>query len=388
MCTYITQHRSQIHLRAIGKGECIFVECRYCAVDELDLLLTGGRMNSANKAYITDAYAIILTVSGCVPLGSDTHYTSIYSRNPVNDHPCTGEAGTVHVPAVDTETYPVMCCTSTPGLQSFNDGTQDGQHAAYNANPNNAPCYASAKPFGSAATFSGTWAEAKANCESFSNYSGVGEVVRMCTMEEVNGRCAFKAGGSWDLNWVYGWISDVPPNAKIGATQVAQRLIVSTADYSSDTSMSGRSNIPRSPPMDIPFLNRGYKAVVVIYCYGGMDSYNVLVPHSNCAAKDMYAEYADVRGPVTMPKESLLQISVPAGTQPCDTFGLHPKIPRIKSMYDDGEALFVANIGTLLAPITAYAYHRCVSLRQQSALLWRLGVGDGLISSVYFCLQR
>ena len=39
-----------------------------------------------------------------------------------------------------------------------------------------------------------------------------------------------------------------------------------------------------------------YKAVVTLYLSGGADSFNMLVPHSGCAAKDLYSEYALVRG--------------------------------------------------------------------------------------------
>jgi hypothetical protein len=57
------------------------------------------------------------------------------------------------------------------------------------------------------------------------------------------------------------------------------------------------------------------------------------VPLDNCGDKDMYAEYEEVRGMITMARNKLLPISVPAGTQPCDTFGVHHKAPNIKNMY-------------------------------------------------------
>ena len=56
---------------------------------------------------------------------------------------------------------------------------------------------------------------------------------------------------------------------------------------------------------------QAYKAIIVIYMHGGCDSWNSLVPHSQCTAnnnKDMYAEYASVRAEVKLAKSALLPI--------------------------------------------------------------------------------
>ena len=54
---------------------------------------------------------------------------------------------------------------------------------------------------------------------------------------------------------------------------------------------------------------------------------------------------------VAIPKANLLQIDVPAGTQPCDKFGVHPSFSYIKSLYVDNDAAFIANIGSLIEPL-------------------------------------
>ena len=59
-----------------------------------------------------------------------------------------------------------------------------------------------------------------------------------------------------------------------------------------------------------------------------------------------------MRGDVALSKASLLSLAVPSGTQPCDTFGLHPALPTIKALYDAGDAAFLANVGTLVGPLT------------------------------------
>ena len=80
----------------------------------------------------------------------------------------------------------------------------------------------------------------------------------------------------------------------------------------------------------------------------------MLVPHSNCAADkgDLYAEYSAVRGDVAISKTDLLQITDTGGRQACTTFGVHPKLGVVRSLFADGDAAFFANIGALAEPIT------------------------------------
>ena len=79
----------------------------------------------------------------------------------------------------------------------------------------------------------------------------------------------------------------------------------------------------------------------------------MLVPHSNCDSNgDLYAEYETVRGNVAIPKADLLQVTDGGGRQSCGTFGLHPKLGIVQSLFADGEAAFFANIGALAEPVT------------------------------------
>lgn len=96
----------------------------------------------------------------------------------------------------------------------------------------------------------------------------------------------------------------------------------------------------------------GYKAIVVLMLQGGADSFNMLVPHSGCADKDMFAEYEAVRGPAALAKSSLLQIDASSSDQVCDTFSVHPALPAVQELYADGDLLFVANQGPLVAPVS------------------------------------
>lgn len=95
---------------------------------------------------------------------------------------------------------------------------------------------------------------------------------------------------------------------------------------------------------------------MVVFLGGGADSYNLLVPHSSCAGRDLYAQYAEIRTNVALPKNDLLQINVPAGTQPCDKFGMHPSLKFTKGLYDQGDAAWIANIGAMVEPVTKAEY--------------------------------
>ena len=103
-------------------------------------------------------------------------------------------------------------------------------------------------------------------------------------------------------------------------------------------------------------LNRDYKAVVVVYLAGGADTFNLVVPHSNCQEEiTSYNQYLASRTGAAVPLQSLLTIQpdlIEGGyAQPCATFGIHPAMPLLKSLFDSGEATITANAGSLIEPV-------------------------------------
>jgi hypothetical protein len=51
--------------------------------------------------------------------------------------------------------------------------------------------------------------------------------------------------------------------------------------------------VPRTALPEIPSQNRPYKAIVYLWLDGGADTWNLLVPHSQCTGGvDLYNEYA------------------------------------------------------------------------------------------------
>ena len=85
-----------------------------------------------------------------------------------------------------------------------------------------------------------------------------------------------------------------------------------------------------------------YKALVCVFMFGGNDANNMLIPFDATG----YGNYSSARGPLALPQNQLLQL----GPQP--NFALHPSMPEVQSLFNNGNAAFLANVGTLLSPTT------------------------------------
>jgi uncharacterized protein (DUF1501 family) len=98
------------------------------------------------------------------------------------------------------------------------------------------------------------------------------------------------------------------------------------------------------------------KALVCLFLSGGMDSFNMLVPWEQSA----YNTYSVTRGPfgsdggLALDRTTLRQLSAPS-----DNYGLHPSCLNLQAMANGTGAFagkrrlsFVANVGTLVQPIT------------------------------------
>ena len=64
---------------------------------------------------------------------------------------------------------------------------------------------------------------------------------------------------------------------------------------------------------------------------------------------------ADVRHQVAISKGRLLPID--ASNQVCSKFGIHPNLPAVRDLYDDGDLLFFANTGVMSQPVTKDNYY-------------------------------
>ena len=116
---------------------------------------------------------------------------------------------------------------------------------------------------------------------------------------------------------------------------------VGSAGHHSSSTTGGAVQQQRSPQPDIPSQGRPYKALVVMYLAGGVDSWNLIVPKSGCTGgRDLFADYTAARGLAALSASQLQSVTVSSG-QPCTTFGVHEHLPNIKRMFDAGDASFV-----------------------------------------------
>lgn len=96
--------------------------------------------------------------------------------------------------------------------------------------------------------------------------------------------------------------------------------------------------------------NSNYKALVCVFLYGGNDGHNTVVPIATPA--QTYTNYASARSTLALPQGQLWPISAGAG----GTYGLHPKLKEVSSLYGLGKAAFLANVGSLVVPTTRPQY--------------------------------
>jgi uncharacterized protein (DUF1501 family) len=94
----------------------------------------------------------------------------------------------------------------------------------------------------------------------------------------------------------------------------------------------------------------GHKALVCLFLYGGNDANNMLVPYD----QPSYDAYLGARGEIALTRESLLPL-VGAGTDGRE-FAVHPSMSLLQTIFNEGKAAFMGNVGTLVAPITRAEY--------------------------------
>jgi uncharacterized protein (DUF1501 family) len=95
----------------------------------------------------------------------------------------------------------------------------------------------------------------------------------------------------------------------------------------------------------------GYKAIVCVFLMGGIDSHNVLAPYPVQGSTE-YTDYVAARSNLALTQAQMLPI-VSEGR----TFGLHAGMPELKTLYDQGDLAFVANVGSLVEPLTKANYN-------------------------------
>lgn len=97
-------------------------------------------------------------------------------------------------------------------------------------------------------------------------------------------------------------------------------------------------------------IGSDYKALVCLFLQGGNDANNLLIPNDAAG----YAAYASGRGALAIPQTGLLGLN--PRTSDGRAFALHPSMLDFQSLFSQGKAAVLANVGTLVVPTTKAAY--------------------------------
>uniref|UniRef100_A0A7S3C1R7 DUF1501 domain-containing protein n=1 Tax=Haptolina ericina TaxID=156174 RepID=A0A7S3C1R7_9EUKA len=106
---------------------------------------------------------------------------------------------------------------------------------------------------------------------------------------------------------------------------------------------------------------RRFKAIVYLMLQGGLDSWNLVIPHQGCGNENVtsYAQYQRIREGSALQQDEVHPIHVRNGSknyEVCSTFGVHPDFPLLAELYAAGEAVVLVGTGTLIEPLTKTQY--------------------------------
>lgn len=91
-------------------------------------------------------------------------------------------------------------------------------------------------------------------------------------------------------------------------------------------------------------LSGDYRALVCVFLYGGNDGNNLIVPRGA-----EYAGYAKARGTLALPRTSLLDVNPLDGDG--REWGFHPRLTRLRQLFESERMAMVANVGPLVGPV-------------------------------------
>jgi uncharacterized protein (DUF1501 family) len=90
-----------------------------------------------------------------------------------------------------------------------------------------------------------------------------------------------------------------------------------------------------------------YQALVCIFLAGGNDSHNMVIPIQAPSNQNTWALYQKGRQNLAISQAALLPIN-----NGNDAYGLHPNMPELQALYNNGNAAILANVGMLVKPTT------------------------------------
>jgi uncharacterized protein (DUF1501 family) len=91
-----------------------------------------------------------------------------------------------------------------------------------------------------------------------------------------------------------------------------------------------------------------YRALVCIFLFGGNDSNNTVIPMDDAS----FQAYTSIRGSLALPTSSLTTVNSISGAP----YAFHSKLAEVASLFSSKELAVVANVGSLVQPLTRAQY--------------------------------
>jgi uncharacterized protein (DUF1501 family) len=101
-----------------------------------------------------------------------------------------------------------------------------------------------------------------------------------------------------------------------------------------------------------------YRALVVLFLYGGADNHNMIIPLGSD-----YAAYSRARSNLAIPQDNVIPITAGVSGR---SFGMHPNLRALSAIFNNDRKLaFVNNVGVLVEPTTLAAFQQKSKLPPQ-----------------------
>ena len=120
-----------------------------------------------------------------------------------------------------------------------------------------------------------------------------------------------------------------------------------------------------------------YQALVCVFLFGGNDSNNTVVPMDDASFK----AYTSIRGSLALTSATLTPTVTSVSGAP---YAFHGKMPEVASLFTSKELAVVANVGSLVQPLTRAQYQAAVTpvplnlfSHSDQQIAWQTSIAQG-----------
>src|SRR5271168_5266036 len=119
-----------------------------------------------------------------------------------------------------------------------------------------------------------------------------------------------------------------------------------------------------------------YRALVCIFLFGGNDSNNTVIPMDDAS----YQAYTSIRGSLALSASDLTPVTSVSGAP----YAFHSKLAEVASLFSSKELAVVANVGSLVQPLTRAQYQSAQAAiplnlfsHSDQQLAWQTSIAQG-----------